>query len=165
MAGPGVQRLGRHDAVFSDHTDVRPTMLALLGLKDDYVHDGRVLAEWMEQRALPSGIRQRRENFVELAAIYKQLNAPLGQLGRASLVYANRSITGTDKVYARYLDKIEDITEERNKLANDIKAVLDAAAFHNDAVDEDSEDDLGRRAKRLIDRVKELAEREHHEEE
>jgi hypothetical protein len=165
MAGPGVQRLGRHDAVFSDHTDVRPTMLALLGLKDDYVHDGRVLAEWMEQRALPSGIRQRRENFVELAEIYKQLNAPLGQLGRASLVYANRSITGTDKVYARYLDKIEDITEERNRLANDIKAVLDAAAFHNDAVDEDSEDDLGRRAKRLIDRVKELAEREHHEEE
>ncbi|HZE55634.1 MAG TPA: hypothetical protein VE111_20455 [Bradyrhizobium sp.] len=165
MAGPGVRQLGRHDNVFSDHADVRPTMIALLGLKDDYVHDGRVLAEWVEQRALPSGIRQRRENFVELAEIYKQLSAPLGELGRASLVYANRSITGTDKVYARYLDKIEDITEERNRLADDIKAVLDAAAFHNDAVDEDSEDDLGRRARKLIDRVKELAERERHEEE
>jgi hypothetical protein len=45
MVGPGVQRLGRDDAVFSDHTDVRPTMLALLGLKDSYVHDGRVLSE------------------------------------------------------------------------------------------------------------------------
>jgi hypothetical protein len=163
MVGLGVKQLGRHDNVFSDHTDVRPTMIALLGLKDDYVHDGRVLAEWVEQRALPSGIRQRQENFVELAEIYKQLNAPLGELGRASLVYANRSITGTDKVYARYLDKIEDITEERNRLANDIKAVLDAAAFHNDAVDEDSEDDLGRRARKLIDRVKDLAEREGHE--
>jgi hypothetical protein len=117
----------------------------------------------MEQRALPSGIRQRRENFVELAEIYKQLNAPLGELGRASLVYANRSITGTDKVYARYLDKIGDITEERNRLADEIKAVLNAAAFHNDAVDEDSEDDLGRRARKLIDRVKELAERERHD--
>ncbi|HWZ09358.1 MAG TPA: hypothetical protein VNY53_20880, partial [Bradyrhizobium sp.] len=163
MVGPGVKQLGRHDSVFSDHTDLRPTMMALLGLRDDYVHDGRVLAEWVEQRALPSGIRQRQENFVELAAIYKQLNAPLGELGRASLVYANRSITDTDKVYTRYLDKIGDITEERNRLANDIKAVLDAAAFHNDAVDEGSENDLGRRARNLIDRVKELAERERHE--
>src|SRR5262249_54916264 len=32
MAGPGVKRQGRDDSVFSDHTDVRPTMLALLGL-------------------------------------------------------------------------------------------------------------------------------------
>ena len=78
-------------------------MLALLGLKDSYVHDGRVLSEWLQQQALPSGIRQRQENFVELAEAYKQLNAPLGALGRASLVYANRSVTDTDKVYARYL--------------------------------------------------------------
>jgi hypothetical protein len=162
MVGPGVRQLGRHDQVFSDHTDVRPTLLALLGLKDSYVHDGRVVSEWLEQRALPSGIRQNQENFVELAEVYKQLNAPLGELGRASLVYANRSVTDTDKVYARYLDKISDITNERNKLANDIKAVLDAAAFHNQSVDGDSEDDLGRRARNLIDRVKDLAEGERH---
>src|ERR1700686_652316 len=145
MAGPGVQRLGRHDAVFSDHTDVRPTMLALLGLKDSYVHDGRVLSEWIEQRSLPPAIRQKRENFVELAEIYKQLNAPLGELGRASLIYANRSVTGVDKVYARYLMKVSDITNERNGLASEIKTVLNAAAFGNQPVDEDSEDGLGNR--------------------
>lgn len=160
MVGPGVQPLGRHDAVFSDHTDVRPTLLALLGLKDSYVHDGRVLSEWLEHRALPSGIRQHRENFVELAAIYKQLDAPLGELGRASMRYANRSITSGDNVYARYLSKISDITSRRNSLAGDIKAVLDAAAFGNQPVDEGSEDGLGHRARTLIDRVKDLAERE-----
>jgi hypothetical protein len=164
MVGPGVRPLGRHDGVFSDHSDVRPTMIALLGLKDDYVHDGRVLSEWIEQRALPSGIRQRQENFTELADAYKQLNAPLGELGRASLVYANRSVTDTDKVYARYLDKIGDITNERNKLANEIKSVLDAAAFGNRPVSEESEDGLGRRARALIDKVKDLAERERHDE-
>jgi arylsulfatase A-like enzyme len=164
IAGPGVKQLGRHDAVFSDHTDVRPTMMALLGLKDSYVHDGRVLSEWLDQRALPSGIRQGQENFAELADIYKQLNAPLGELGRASLVYANRSITDTDKVYARYLKTIADITEDRNELANQIKGVLDAAAFGNRPVDEDSEDDLGRRARKLIDRVKDLADRERRDE-
>ena len=95
-----------------------------------------------------------------LPDVYKQLNAPLGELGRASLVYANRSVTYTDKAYASYLGKIGDITEDRNELANEIKAVLDAAAFHDHAVDEDDEDGLGHRARALIDRVKDLAERE-----
>jgi hypothetical protein len=160
MVGPGVRPLGRHDAVFSDHTDVRPTLLSLLGLKDDYVHDGRVLAEWMDDKALPPGIRQRREKFVELAEVYKQLNAPLGELGRASMKYANRSVTNIDSVYARYLAKIADITTKRDQLAGDIKAELDAAAFGNQPVDEGGEDGLGRRAKALIERVEDLAERE-----
>jgi hypothetical protein len=160
MVGPGVQRLGRHDAVFSDHTDVRPTLLALLGLKDSYVHDGRVLSEWMEPRALPPAIRQSRENFVELAEIYKQLNAPLGALGRASLVYANRSVTGVDTAYARYLAKISDITNQRDSLAGNIKTVLNGAAFGNQPVDERSEDGLGRRARELIDLVRDLAEKD-----
>jgi hypothetical protein len=154
-----VQRLGRHDAVFSDHTDVRPTLLALLGLKDSYVHDGRVPSEWMEQRALPAAIRQRLENFTELAEVYKQLNAPLGELGRASLVDANRSVTDVDTVYARYLTKIGDITSRRDSLAGEIKTVLDGAAFGNRPVDEGSEDGLGHRARALIDRVKDLTER------
>lgn len=157
MVGPGVQNLGRHDDVFSDHTDVRPTMMALLGLKDDYVHDGRVLAEWINQGALSSGIRQHQENFVDLVVIFKQLNAPLGELGRSSLVFANRSITGTDQTYAQYLTKIGDITTERNKLADEIKAALNGAAFGNAAIDEGSEEDLGNRARALIDRVKQIA--------
>jgi hypothetical protein len=143
---------------------VRPTMLALLGLKDSYVHDGRVVAEWMDRTALPTGIRQHRDNFVELASVYKQLNAPLGQLGLASLVYANRSVTDVDKVYTRYLAKISDITDERNSLAGDIRTVLDAAEFGNQPVDEGSENGLGHRAQALIDRVKDLAEREDHAE-
>jgi hypothetical protein len=160
MAGPGVQRLGRDDAVFTDHADVRPTMMALLGLKDDYVHEGRVVAEWMRNQALPDGIRDRRDNFTELAAIYKQLNAPLGELGRASLVWSNRSVTGTDKTYARYLKRIGEITEERDELVSRIKTVLNNAEFHNRPVEEGSEDGLGHRARALIEQVKDLAERE-----
>jgi hypothetical protein len=162
IVGPGVRRLGRHDGVFSDHADVRPTMLALLGLKDSYVHDGRVLAEWLETSALPSGIRTRKEDFVELAEVYKQLNAPLGRLGRKSLVYANRSITGGDKTYARYLQKIGDITAQRDALASQIKSALGSAAFGNQPVSEHIEDGLGHRARALIDRVEDLAERNEH---
>ena len=48
MAGPGVENLGQTSKVWSDHTDIQPTMLALAGLKDDYAPDGRVLTEFLE---------------------------------------------------------------------------------------------------------------------
>jgi hypothetical protein len=153
MVGPGVQHLGHYDRVFSDHTDVRPTVLALVGLKDSYVHDGRVMAEWMDDKALPTGIRQNRAEFVQLAETFKQLNAPLGQLGQASLDYANHSIKGTDKVYNRYLTKIDNITSQRDSLVKDIKTVLDAAAFGKSSVDLRSGIGLDVRAKLLIDEV------------
>jgi hypothetical protein len=160
MVGPGVHRLGRSDAIFSDHADVRPTLMALVGLSDDYLHDGRVLAEWIDGPALPSSIRRDRENFIELARIFKELNAPLGSLGRASLVWANRSITGTDRTYAGYLRRIADITAQRDALASSIKMVLNRASFGHQAVAEFAEDRLGDRARHLIDRVKDLAERD-----
>ena len=157
MAGPGVKQLGRDDQVFTDHTDIRPTVMALLGLTDDYVHEGRVIAEFMDDGSLPPGIRNARENFVELAQVFKQLNAPKGDLGRASLVWANRSITSNDKVYGRYLNRIADITADRDALAGQIETVLNNAAFHNKPVNEGAEGGLGSRAKAMINQVKDLA--------
>ena len=158
MVGPGVKPLGRNDEVFTDHADLRPTILALVGLKDDYVSEGRVVAEWMHSQALPDGIRDNRDNFIDLAQVYKQLNAPLGQLGRASLVWSNRSVTSTDKAYARYLKQIDEITEQRNELASQLKTVLNNAEFHGQPVGEGNEDGLRNRAKALIDKVSDLAE-------
>jgi hypothetical protein len=157
MAGPGVKPQGRDDSVFSDHTDVRPTVLALLGLKDVYVHDGRVLAERLEEQALPHGIRNGVENFVELARAYKQLNAPLGSVGMNSLDFANRSIVADDTTYGQYLTTLGGITTSRDALATEIKAALEAASFAGQRVDERTEDDLVRRARRIIDQVADLA--------
>jgi hypothetical protein len=93
--------------------------------------------------------------------VFKQLNAPKGDLGRASLVWANRSITSNDKVYGRYLNKIADITADRDQLAGQIVTVLNNAAFHNQPVSERAEDGLGRQARQMIDQVKDLADRDH----
>ena len=41
VVGPGVKNFGQTDALFTDHTDIRPTMLSLTKLTDDYAHDGR----------------------------------------------------------------------------------------------------------------------------
>jgi hypothetical protein len=60
--------MGRNDAVFSDHTDIRPTILALLGLSDDYVSDGRVLMEFVVPNLVPD-----RHQYVNLAQVYKQM--------------------------------------------------------------------------------------------
>src|SRR5215471_15142494 len=89
MVGPGVQNQGRNDEVFSDHTDLRPTIIALLGLKDDYVNDGRVMVEKLDSDALPEALKSSHHDYVELAQAYKQINATKGPVGRMSLVAAN----------------------------------------------------------------------------
>src|SRR6266542_4719990 len=76
--GPGIEAIGIDGATWSDHTDVRPTILELTGLKDDYVHDGRVVSEELQGYARPLALKQS-SSFIPLAQTYKQLNAPFGQ--------------------------------------------------------------------------------------
>src|SRR5437588_2666774 len=101
MAGPGVAHHGLDGppatrgiplrtgvpanstvGVWADHTDIRPTMLALAGLKDDYTPDGRVLVEHLT--VTPGHTSDL--NFQPLAVCYKQLNASVGRFGHAVLV-------------------------------------------------------------------------------
>ena len=157
MAGPGVRKDGRNDSVFSDHTDVRPTMLALLGLKDDYVHDGRVLAEQIDESAMPHGVRDSKDKFIDLAAVYKQLNAPLGSVGMNSLIFANRSIVSDDTTYNQYLATLGPIVAARDALAAQIKTALDNAAFADQHIDEKQAESLANQAQQIIDQVANLA--------
>jgi arylsulfatase A-like enzyme len=155
MVGPGVARLGRTDDVFSDHTDLRPTIVALVGLTDDYVHDGRVLAEDLDQDTLPPSIKNNLDSYIALARAYKAINATKGPLGVASLIYANRSVRSDDATYAQYIDTITAIATERDQLASQMIALLNGAAFEGKSV-RDAED-LVERANRLLARVQSLA--------
>ena len=64
MVGPGIKTHGRDNKTWADHTDIRPTTLALVGLRDDYAVDGRVLFEEFRRfavsPALLAGIRDLR---------------------------------------------------------------------------------------------------------
>src|SRR5207245_1210546 len=53
LVGPGVRNLGVNSTIWSDHTDTRPTIMALVGLRDDYRHDGRVLLDVLNPAAVP----------------------------------------------------------------------------------------------------------------
>jgi hypothetical protein len=79
MVGPGVKNLGIDASTWVDHANVRPTMLTLLGLRDDYTHDGRVLIEGLAIKDTPQTLIAHRETLLRLGDAYAQVNAPFGQ--------------------------------------------------------------------------------------
>jgi hypothetical protein len=130
LAGPGVQKVGVTGAFFSDHTDIRPTMISLTGLTDDYLHDGRVLIEIMTDVALPATLLQHRATFAQLASTYKAINAPLGPLGMQTLRNATAAILGDDQTYIASLYSLKALTQERNTMASRMIQMIEGAEFY-----------------------------------
>ena len=150
MVGPGVQELGEFGGIFSDHTDIRPTILSLAGLKDDYAHDGRVLFEALDDEAVPHSLRAHQDVLSELAAAYKAINAPLGPLGLNTLTgISTTALASNDATYTILESQINSITEQRNKIAGQMIEMLENAAFNKQPIDE-------AKAQQLIDQANDL---------
>jgi hypothetical protein len=159
IAGPGVKVSGITDSVWSDHTDIRPTLLSLVGLKDDYESQGRVLAEDLQKWALPEGVEKSGNEFVELARAYKRINAPVGELGLASLKVSTAALAGDDATYNGLENRLQTITAFRNFLAAKMLERLSDAEFGGKQVSNGEEKALVRQADALIDYVEWLAEK------
>jgi len=153
LVGPGVRQEGRTGEIFSDHTDVRPTVLLLSGLKDDYAHDGRALFEVLDENAVPRALRNHQGTLSDLAGAYKAINAPLGSLGRSTLSLSTRALSGDDARFAALDQRIRDITAQRNAIAGQMISMLEAASFSNTPVDEQAARELIRAANQLIGSV------------
>jgi hypothetical protein len=113
-----------------DETDIRPTLMYLTGLKDDYEHDGRVITQILTNpnRAL------RSPGIATLAACYKQLNSSVGIFGTDTLIAATKAIESTSTGDATYLQAdlaLRKLDLARDALAGQIKGELEAAAFGN----------------------------------
>jgi hypothetical protein len=155
LAGPGVRHLGLDGSgpaegpssagpdsgqitvpnehtrgTWADETDIRPTMMYLAGLKDDYEHDGRVITEVLTS---PSHALAQ-PGVTALGACYKQLNSSVGELGTDVLIASTKAAQSTSpgdtrfrlaQIALRSLDKL------RDKVALPIKDDLEAAAFGN----------------------------------
>jgi hypothetical protein len=160
MVGPGVRQLG-DDTTWVDHTDLRPTMLTLLGLEDSYVHDGRVLIDQLDASAVPQTLRAHRETLRRLGEVYKQLNAPFGAFGTNVLVASTKAVksgsTTDDTTYSTVEDAISSLTGSRDALAAQIRAALDDAAFSNEALNEQQAKQYIADAQSLIARAETLA--------
>jgi len=139
MVGPGVNNVGKDNLTWSDHTDIRPTMLLLTGLTDDYVSDGRVLSEDLATAALPPTLQSGRFLFELLAAAYKQITAPVGAFGQGALQVSTVALaSGSPTNDSRYLSdesRLTQLTTQRDTLAATIKSQLDATEFHGVTLD------------------------------
>jgi hypothetical protein len=156
MVGPGVRHNG-DDSTWADHTDVRPTMLDLVGLRDPYLHDGRVLIDQLEAWAVPETLRAHRETLRRLGKVYKQLNAPFGSFGMDTLAASTQAIESgspaDDSTYTSLEDQIASLTTQRDALASQIRAGLNAAASGDSAIDEQQAKAWIRQAEDLLDQA------------
>jgi hypothetical protein len=161
LVGPGVQNNRIDDGVWSDHVDIRPTMLVLTGLKDDYQSEGRTLVEELQPWAIPDAIRDNADGFVELARAFKQINAPNAQLGRLSLRISTNALAsgspGSDSTYIQLENEISNITTLRDTIAADMSSRLNDAEFNNRQIPPGQERKLVQEAEGLLSTVQALA--------
>ena len=153
LAGPGVKNLGLDGqapatgpssagpnsgqvvvvtsgttGTWADETDIRPTLMYLTGLTDDYEHDGRVITQVL---ADPNHALRGR-GVASLGACYKQLNSSVGQFGDATLraaTAAAESSTAGDAEFKAANAALSGLERVRDALALRIKGELEAAAF------------------------------------
>ena len=132
--GPGIKTLGEDSDIWTDHTDHRPTLLTLLGLKDDYQTDGRAVTQIADENALPVSLRVHHPSIQKLAGTYKQLMASFGRFSMDTLIASSRGMASNTAGDQQYLDTrsaIDSLTNERNALAAQIRTGLNDAQFND----------------------------------
>jgi len=151
IVGPGIRKLGVDRKVWSDHVDIRPTIMALTGLRDDYMDQGRVITEIMKRDAGERG----GQDLVRMGAALKQINAPVGQLSLDSLRFATRAaLSGTDAADGAYIaadSKIAGWTARRDSLARQMLSLLQRSG--DQEVDRRQAQELTRQAQALLAEV------------
>jgi hypothetical protein len=156
MVGPGVDQTGIDSTTWSDHTDIRPTIMTLLGLKDDYSHDGRTLVEDLTGWAQPPAVK-KSSDFVSLAQIYKQIDACVGQLGLASLKVSTRALesgnSSDDSTYTNLENQLISITHQRDALAAQMIALLEGSEFSGQVINDQQAQQLIAQGQALLNQV------------
>jgi hypothetical protein len=109
-----------------EETDIRPTLLYLLGLKDDYESDGHVVTPALTN---PNAALQATW---DLAKGYDQINSSVGQFATDTLIAdTNGLATGSssdDTTYEDVQAALHQLADDRDTAAAPIKRVLNNAA-------------------------------------
>jgi hypothetical protein len=158
--GPGVKNMGDVGDVWTDHTDHRPTLLTLLGLKDDYETDGRAVTEIAHQNALPVSLRVHHPTLQRLGESYKQLMASFGSFSMNTLVASTRALASNAAGDQTYLDTesaIKSLTDQRDALAAEIRAGFNQAQFDGAKLSENQIKAWTRAADTLLAQAQALA--------
>ena len=158
--GPGIRNLGETSAIWTDHTDARPTMMTLLGLRDDYEWDGRAIDQILEPWATPLTLLIDEPGYTQLSAAYKQLNAPFGAFGIETLdadTGALKSDAAGDATYTAMDSQLATCASARATLAAQIQSVLQNAETGRAPVDLHEAQSLTAQANALVGDANTLA--------
>ena len=119
---PQASRVG----TWVEETDIRPTLLHLVGLRDDYRSDGEVVGQAL---ARPS---RAIRSVARLARVYQQLNSSVGAFATHTLVADSHALAGGsasgDQVFTTTHHRLVALARHRDRLATTMKAVLARAA-------------------------------------
>jgi hypothetical protein len=151
MTGPGVARRGvdgpqpaqgnqAHDpestntvpqasrtGTWVEETDIRPTMLYLLGLRDDYQPDGHVVTQALARPPFALAATDA------LAKGYDQINSSVGAFATDTLLADTKALASgsaaDDAAYRAEQRRLRRLADDRDRVASAIKETLaDAAA-------------------------------------
>jgi hypothetical protein len=159
FVGPGVQNLGVTGSLWASETDTRPTLMALLNLKDDYTHEGRVLAPIMNPRFMAPALHSRV--FEQLAEAYTSIEQPVGPFGLATLAASTNGIaSGTvtnDTLYQQTETRIATLGAQRDRVGSQMIGLLEGAAFSGHAIPSGEARSLIAQATTLVSQAQRLA--------
>ena len=130
--------VGVDNSIWSDHTDIQPTMLALLGLADDYAPDGVVLSDVIDSLALPPAMLSNYPLLVQLGQVYTQLEAAVGEFGLGTLTASTRALASDsagDGTYTTIENQLAQLGAARDALAAQMQAALLGAEFGGQPLD------------------------------
>jgi hypothetical protein len=82
-----------------DETDIRPTITYLLGLRDDYEHDGRVITQILSN----PNFALSQPGVTALGECYKQLNSSVGKFAADTLQADTNAIESNTPGDSEYL--------------------------------------------------------------
>jgi hypothetical protein len=136
FVGPGVRNLGTDSTTWASETDTRPTILALLGLTDDYTHAGRVLTDIVDPASVPAAVSD--PNYEKLARMYTSLESPVGPFALSTLAASTDGLASgsatNDDTYTRTEARIGQFGTRRNDIGYAIIGLLEGAAFHGQSI-------------------------------
>jgi hypothetical protein len=156
MVAPGVANVGVDSTTWSDHTDIRPTMMMLLGLKDDYSHDGRALIEDLNGWAIPDAVK-KSGGFRALAPVYKQIEATVEPFGLDTLAASTKALASgsgsDDSTYVSLENQLASLGAQRDALAGQMIGLLEAAEFNGQPISQQQVQTLETQAQALLDQA------------
>ena len=162
IVGPGVENLGRTSDTWSDHADIRATMLALIGLKDSYEEDGAPIFAFLATSKLSSQFRANRDTVVKLRNVYKQISAPFGPFAHDTLVASTHAIASgsatDDSHYTSVENSIASLTAQRDALEAQMRTAINNATFGGGPVpSKDQAKNMAAQARQLLQQASALA--------